>query len=102
MKYDKNIVPSNILMNDMVVVRHYFFLNWYGGGGVNWVHSALPPLIGSLRQSRVIMMTENLVEWLAGETEVLGENMPQYRFVHHKPHMLPGRKPGPPRLDASD
>jgi hypothetical protein len=23
------------------------------------------------------------------ETEVLGENLPQYRFVHHKPHILP-------------
>jgi hypothetical protein len=25
------------------------------------------------------------------ETEVLGENLPQCRFVSHKPHMLPGR-----------
>jgi hypothetical protein len=31
------------------------------------------------------------------ETEVLGENRPQCRLVHHKPHMLPGREPGPPR-----
>jgi hypothetical protein len=22
---------------------------------------------------------------------ILGENLPQCRFVHHKPHMLPGR-----------
>jgi hypothetical protein len=35
-------------------------------------------------------------------TEVLGENLPQRRFVHHKPHMLPGREPGPPRWEASD
>jgi hypothetical protein len=37
------------------------------------------------------MMMEKLVESLAGETEVLGKNLPQCRFVHHKPHMLPGR-----------
>jgi hypothetical protein len=36
-------------------------------------------------------MMEKLVELLAGETEVLGENLPQCRFVHHKRHMLPGR-----------
>jgi hypothetical protein len=37
-----------------------------------------------------------------GETEALGENLPQCRFVHHKSHMLPGREPGPPRWEASD
>jgi hypothetical protein len=37
------------------------------------------------------MMMEKLMEWLAGKTEVLGENLPQCRFVHHKPHILPGR-----------
>jgi hypothetical protein len=50
----------------------------------------------------MIMMMEKLVELLAGETEVLGENLPQCRFVHHKPHMLPGRETGPPRWEASD
>jgi hypothetical protein len=43
-------------------------------------------------------MMDKLVELLlAGETKVLGENLPQCRFVHHKTHMLPGREPGQPR-----
>jgi hypothetical protein len=47
------------------------------------------------------MIMEKSVEWLAGETEVLGENLPQCRFVRHKPHMLPVREPWPPRWEAS-
>jgi hypothetical protein len=36
----------------------------------------------------MVVTVGQLVEWkLAGETEVLGENLPHYRFVHHKPHM---------------
>jgi hypothetical protein len=67
----------------------------------NWVHSALRPPIGLLCQPRVIIITEKLVVGLAGETEVLRENLPQCRF-HHKPHMVPGREPGPSRWEASD
>jgi hypothetical protein len=49
------------------------------------------------------MMMEKFVERsLAGETEVLGENLPQCRFVHHKPHILTGREPGSLRWEASD
>jgi hypothetical protein len=59
-----------------------------GGVESNWVHSALRPPICLLCQPRVIMIMEKLVEWLARETEVLGENLPQCHFVHHKPHML--------------
>jgi hypothetical protein len=43
-----------------------------------------------------------IVGMIGRETEVLGENLPQCRFVHHKPHMVPGREPGPPRWEASD
>jgi hypothetical protein len=66
------------------------------------VHSTLRSLNGLLCQPRVIMIMEKLVEWLAEETQVLGENLPQCRFVHHKPHMLPVREPGPSRWEASD
>jgi hypothetical protein len=69
----------------------------------NWVHSSVrPPMAYCSSPVRVIMMMEKLVEWLAGETEVLGENIPQCLFVHHKSHMLPGRELGPPRWEASD
>jgi hypothetical protein len=57
------------------------------------VESILGPLgtsatTGLLYLPRVIVMMENLVEWrLVGETEVLGENLPQSHFLHHKSHL---------------
>jgi hypothetical protein len=71
------------------------------GGGVQLGPLGTATTNGLLCQSRVIMM-EKLVEWLAGETEVLGENLPQCIFVHHKSHMLPGRELGPPLWEARD
>jgi hypothetical protein len=32
---------------------------------------------------------EQLVQWeLEGEIKTLGENLPQFHFVHHKSHMI--------------
>jgi hypothetical protein len=42
---------------------------------------------------------EQSVECLAVKTEVLGENLTQFHFVHHKSHMT---QPGPSRWEANN
>jgi hypothetical protein len=51
-----------------------------------------------------MVTVEKLVEWrLAWEPEVLGENLPQRHFVHHKSHMIrPGFEPGQAQWEASN
>jgi hypothetical protein len=81
------------------------FINSHSGGwSLNWVQSVRRPLIGLLYLPRVIVRMENLVKWrLAWETELLGENLPQRHFIHHKSHLTrPGLEPGPPRWEAGD
>jgi hypothetical protein len=72
------------------------------------VESILGPLgtaatPGLLYLPRVIVRIEKLVEWtvLAGEIEVLGENLRRRHFIHHKSHFPdtvanPGRRGGEP------
>jgi hypothetical protein len=49
----------------------------------------------------MMVSVEHSVEWLAGETEVLGENQPKYRVVYHKSHMTwSGLESGPLRWEA--
>jgi hypothetical protein len=51
-----------------------------------------------------MMSMEQSVEWELGrETEVLGENLPQFHVAHHESHMTwPWLEPGPPRWEAGD
>jgi hypothetical protein len=59
--------------------------------------------IGGMKIEAMVIV-EKLVEWiLSGETEVLGKNLHQRHFAHHKSHMIRlGFQPGPPRWEASD
>jgi hypothetical protein len=52
----------------------------------------------------MMMSVEQSMEWeVAGEAEVLGENLSQCHFVHQKSDVTwPGLEPGPPRWEASD
>jgi hypothetical protein len=68
-----------------------FFYYWWGG----------TKSLGSAATSGLLYKPQ-MIWRLAGETEVLGENLPQRHFVHHKSHMTrpgartPSRRGGKP------
>jgi hypothetical protein len=73
-----------------------------GGGGETESAWYVDPYLAYCTSPGWYMMSvEQSVEWeLVGETEVLGENLPQRHFAHHKSHMTwPGIEAGPPRTN---
>jgi hypothetical protein len=70
-------------------------------GGVEPSRLLLRPLLAYCISTWwwMMMSVEQSVEWLTRETEILGEYLPQWSFVHHKSHMTwPMLKPGPPHF----
>jgi hypothetical protein len=69
--------------------RQIVFNSHSGGGRIPYLGPlGTVAITGLLYLPWVIVRIENLVERrLAGETEVLGENLPQGHFVHHKSHL---------------
>jgi hypothetical protein len=74
---------------------NYFFLIHIRAVGVQLGPLGTSAIHWRIVPFRLIMMMENLVECrLAGETEVLGEILPQRHFVHHKSNLTrPGLEP---------
>jgi hypothetical protein len=102
--YSVEILRLSLSVSFSLFTVKFSFNSHSGGKSPNWVHSALRPLFDLFYRPRVIVRMQNLVEWrLAGETEVLWENLPQRHSIHHKSHFTrPGLEPGPPRWEASD
>jgi hypothetical protein len=81
-----------------------FFLICIVGGGVQ-----MGPLGSSATEWPIVPAPgdyddgELVGRRLVGKTEVLGENLPQRHFVHHKSHLTrPRLEPGPLRWEPTD
>jgi hypothetical protein len=73
------------------------FYSW-GGVGWDWVHLVPRPLAALLYQLRMTDECGAMMWDLAAEDEVIGGNLPQLRFVHHKSHNLTWYRPRAARL----
>jgi hypothetical protein len=78
----------------------------YKGGSLMTHYFCTIPSLGWYHSPRhlnckwpIVPSKQLLLEWeLAVDTEVLGENTPQFHSVHHNSRMSwPGIEPGPPR-----
>jgi hypothetical protein len=71
--------------DQLVANTNHYLLLLFPGVGWDWIRLVRRPLFGLLWH---MMSVEQSVKWeLAGETEVLGENLSQWHFIHHKSHM---------------
>jgi hypothetical protein len=93
---------SNIPRNaDRVIIIIISSSSSSGSSGVRLSPLGTTATTGLLYQSQMMVIVEQLVEWrLVGETEVLGENLPQRHFVTNHtwpdPSSNPGRCSGKP------
>jgi hypothetical protein len=96
------IYTASLNISKTITCFVLFSFSWLG----ETVHLVRRPLLAyctSPGWSMMMIMEQSVERGLAGETEVLGENLPQCHVVHHKSHMTrPGIEPGPPRWEASD
>jgi hypothetical protein len=97
--------PRIFRIEGYIYFKIYFFvLILFSFLGWSWTESTITEVTSGLfYQTRMMMMmtVEQSVEWLAGESEVLGENLSLCRFVYHKSHMTwPGPDPWPPRWEV--
>jgi hypothetical protein len=97
-KYQKECPEwdSNLLSQWSSAWMQGFSLVSWDGVRLNPLGTSTTEAYCTSRGWQIKMNVEQSVEWeVAGESEVLGKNLTQCHFVHHKSHMAwPGLEPG--------